>query len=74
MLPDVIYNPDGFRGILDEFVFTRSGLVERRFSIYRLQNQILNRIFIPDKYFRLSNIKELRGLVNKKQLHYNTLL
>ena len=66
MLPDVIYNPDGFRGILDEFVFTRSGLVERRFSIYRLQNQILNRIFIPDKYFRLSNIKELRSVVNKK--------
>ena len=60
MLPNVIYNENGFRGALDEFRFTRSGIVERRQSIYRVQNQVINRIFIPDNYYKLANIKDLK--------------
>ena len=60
MLPNVIYNENGFRGALDEFRFTRSGIVERRQSIYRVQNQVINRVFIPDNYYKLANIKDLK--------------
>ena len=55
MLPRSFYHPDGFRGVLDEFRFTREGGVERRFGIYTLTNEILSRSFVPDDYVSLAN-------------------
>lgn len=65
MTPNVLYNENGFRGALDEFRFTRHGVVERRQSMYRVQNQVINRVFIPSNYFTLDNIKDLKALKNK---------
>lgn len=54
MTPDTLYNENGFRGVLDEFRITRNGTIERRFSIYSIQDQNISRIFVPNDY--ISNI------------------
>ena len=53
MLPRYLFSDDGFRGMLDEFRITREGNIERRMSIYKLNNKIMSRVFIPDDYFSL---------------------
>ena len=57
MLPRKLYNEDGFRGVLDEFRFTRDGNVERRFGIYQLKNNAMSRVFIPNDYLPLDITK-----------------
>ena len=57
MLPRKLYDEDGFRGVLDEFRFTREGNVERRFGIYQLKNDNMSRIFIPNDYLPLDITK-----------------
>lgn len=54
MLPRKFYDEDGFRGVLDEFRFSRDGSVERRFGIYKLRNNNMLRVFVPDDYFSLN--------------------
>ena len=54
MLPRKIYNEDGFRGILDEFNFTREGNVMRRFSIYHINETNMTRVYIPNDYIPLN--------------------
>ena len=58
LLPKNIHSVDGFRGMLDEFRFTREGLIERRFSIYQLRNGNITRIFVPNDYISSSDIEK----------------
>ena len=58
MLPRNFYNEDGFRGVLDDFRFTREGNIERRFGVYKLRNQNIFRIFIPNDYFQIDATKD----------------
>ena len=60
MLPRKFYDEDGFRGVLDEFRFSRDGSVERRFGIYKLRNNNMLRVFVPDDYFSLNSQKDSR--------------
>ena len=62
MLPRSFYYPDGFRGVLDEFRFTREGGIERRFGIYNLTNEVMSRSFVPDDYVSLA---EATGQTNE---------
>ena len=39
--PSDLYGDDGFRGVLDEFRFARTGNIERRMSIYELTKTII---------------------------------
>ncbi len=55
MLPRSLYHPDGFRGVLDEFRFTREGNIERRFGLYNLTNETALRSFVPDDYISLAD-------------------
>ncbi len=66
MLPRKLYNEDGFRGVLDEFRFSREGIIERRLGIYKIQNSGMTRLFIPDDYlpFDIS-----RGKINQLDLN-----
>ena len=57
MLPKNFYNANGYRGVLDDFRFTREGSMERRFSIYKLHNKNLFRVFVPEDYFPLDITK-----------------
>ncbi len=57
MLPRKLYDEDGFRGILDEFRFTREGSTERRFGIYEIRNGSMSRVFIPADYLPFDVIK-----------------
>ena len=62
MLPRSFYYPDGFRGVLDEFRFTREGGIERRFGIYNLTNEVMSRSFVPNDYVSLA---EATGQTNE---------
>ena len=44
------YSTDGYRGVLDEFRFTRDGEIERRIGIYGLNNQNIVKVYVPDDY------------------------
>lgn len=53
--PSDVYGDNGFRGVLDEFRFARSGHIERRMSIYELKNGKLIVKYTPDYYYRINN-------------------
>ena len=55
--PSDIYGDDGFRGILDEFRFARTGNIERRMSIYELTNGNLILKYTPDYYYRINGLR-----------------
>lgn len=55
--PSDIYGDDGFRGILDEFRFARTGHIERRMSIYELTNGNLMLKYTPDYYYRINGLR-----------------
>lgn len=65
MVPRQIYTEDGFLGILDEFRFTREGNIERRMSIYKLRNQIMSRVFVPEDYISIEVLKGGNGIYFK---------
>ena len=55
--PSDIYGDDGFRGVLDEFRFARTGHIERRMSIYELKNGNLVIKYTPDYYYRINGLR-----------------
>ena len=59
LTPRFFYATDGYRGVLDEFRFTREGEIERRFGIYQLRNQNISKTYVPDDYItsNMLNIK-----------------
>ena len=65
MLPRVLYNENGFRGILDEFRFTREGTTERRFGIYQIKNGNIVKTFVPEDYASADEVLHNREVVYK---------
>lgn len=65
MLPRVLYNENGFRGILDEFRFTREGTTERRFGIYQIKNGNVVKVFVPEDYVSTDEVAHNREAVYK---------
>lgn len=65
MLPRVLYNENGFRGILDEFRFTREGTIERRFGIYQIKNGNIVKTFVPEDYVSTDEVAHNREAVYK---------
>lgn len=55
--PSDWFNDDGFRGILDEFRFARDGNIERRMSIYAINNNNIFRKYTPDYYYNINGDK-----------------
>ena len=55
--PSDLYGDDGFRGVLDEFRFARTGNIERRMSIYELTNGNLMIKYTPDYYYRINGLR-----------------
>ena len=55
--PSDLYGDDGFRGVLDEFRFARTGNIERRMSVYELTNGNLILKYTPDYYYRINGLR-----------------
>ena len=55
--PSDLYGDDGFRGVLDEFRFARTGNIERRMSIYELTNGNLMIKYTPDYYYSINGLR-----------------
>ena len=56
MLPKYIYSSDGYRGVLEDFRFTREGKVQRRLGIYNISNRNLIKTFVPDVFYSSNKI------------------
>ena len=57
-LPRKFYTEDGFRGVLDEFRFTRDGNIERRFGLYKLSNKRMFRVYVPTDYLSSNELND----------------